>query len=266
MTPGYDPHGFSEDVVRNNTSLHEFRRPGHSYRYYLPSDLVELYHNTDEANAIAGFEFIESGRFAPLIRAADEFLTALYDRDMEYAREWVARNPDIAQFVFAFRHITDQHQLRHLPHVADKHLTSDRYSVQNAPAYTDQLPGTRYEQQNPHQLREQHADPADKPDLRAHLKRVERSSGDHELSGPGGFLRAGRFDQLLEASHKHFVPLDTDEKRSFARRNPGLTQYTSLWGWSQDLTYGEHMMTPWPAFPDIGFGETYTPPRDWGQD
>lgn len=241
-----------EPLNRQNGSLNEFKRPGHSYRNYIPQDLLELASATDRETALGGLSFMESGRFRPMIETADGLLANIDD---EYKPDWIARNPDLTEYVLAYRYLTGEGVDAEISAFASSHLTDDRYSATNVPTYPPALPGFKYQQQNPHELMAEYDDPLDKPELRRELNRIEQTV--EQIPDPG------HLDQFLGETHNHFTRLDLDEQRSFARRNPGATQFASVWGWSQDLTYGEFMLDDWPALPrreDVG--ETWTPPRD----
>lgn len=241
-----------ESLLRSNGSLNEFRRPGHSYRNFIPADLFDLASATDRDTALEGLSFIESGRFRPMIETADELLAGI---DEEYRPDWIARNPDLTEYVLVYRYLTGEGVDAEVSAYASSHLTDDRYSAVDVPTYPPGVPGFKYQQTNPHDLMDDHDDISDKGALREQLSRIERPLD--------VFLEPGRLKQFLEPAHKHFTRLDLDERRSFARRNPGATEYMSVYGWSEDLVYQESLTPNYPALPrreDVG--ETYTPPRD----
>lgn len=240
-----------DDRLADNSSLDAFRYPGHSYRNFVPADLTELLENTDRKTALAGVRFIESTRFEPMVIAADELVAGLHPEDRP---KWIARNPDLTEYVVAYRLIRDGGVDSSLADQAAAHLTADRYSAKNVPTFPTAVPGSRYGQQNPFRLREQHDDLEDKRDLRQLLDRLERDVSD--IPGPG------RLKTLADDGLFMFARLDPDEKRMFARRNPGLTAWMSLYGWSEDLINQDDLYGEWPPMPtDSEFQETFTPSR-----
>lgn len=50
-------------------------------------------------------------------------------------------------------------------------------------------------------------------------------------------VEGGRFYPLLEAGHKFFTPLDPDERREWAKRNPDMMEWIAVWGYLEDLNY-----------------------------
>lgn len=49
------------------------------------------------------------------------------------------------------------------------------------------------------------------------------------------YIEGERFVPLLEAGHKFFTQLDTDERERFARENPGLIRWIGVYGMAEDL-------------------------------
>lgn len=49
-------------------------------------------------------------------------------------------------------------------------------------------------------------------------------------------VESGRFYEFLKAGHKFFAPLDPDERREWAERNPDVMDWIGVWGYLEDLT------------------------------
>lgn len=49
------------------------------------------------------------------------------------------------------------------------------------------------------------------------------------------FIESGRFEPMLDATHKMFRALDPDERRAFAERNPGIMEWVNVWAFTEDL-------------------------------
>ena len=47
------------------------------------------------------------------------------------------------------------------------------------------------------------------------------------------FIESGRFEAVLEATHRFFAHLDEEEKEYFWTHNPDLMDWTSVWGYTK---------------------------------
>lgn len=47
-------------------------------------------------------------------------------------------------------------------------------------------------------------------------------------------VEAGRLAEMLRYTHKFFTPLDADEKRDWANRNPDMVEWMGVWAALED--------------------------------
>lgn len=78
--------------------IQELRQRGHSYRNFTPSEIRELLEDDDIPNDQIRdfFEFMESGRFRPMLKSTHKMFAAL---DPDEAEAFWRRNPDLMAWV-----------------------------------------------------------------------------------------------------------------------------------------------------------------------
>lgn len=55
-------------------------------------------------------------------------------------------------------------------------------------------------------------------------------------------IESARFEPILDKTHRMFVHLDEDERRDFARNNPGIMDWVSVWADLEDqATFEEYL-------------------------
>lgn len=65
------------------------------------------------------------------------------------------------------------------------------------------------------------------------------------------FIEGGRFEPMLEATHKFYIPLDPDERKEFWRRNPDLMRWVNVWAIANTLNRATtHKPKGVPLVPD----------------
>lgn len=87
----------------------ELRRRGHSYRNFEPEDVDAIIDSEGDAAAREFLDFIESGRWAPLLRALHKAYIPL-DTD-EQNTLW-RRNPDLLSWAGVWARANDQYDPR----------------------------------------------------------------------------------------------------------------------------------------------------------
>lgn len=61
------------------------------------------------------------------------------------------------------------------------------------------------------------------------LVRIAFQEGEYTAREWLGFIEAGRFENMLEAIHKMYIPLDKDERETFWRRNAPVLRWVHVW-------------------------------------
>lgn len=229
--------------------VRDLTRGGHSYRNFEPGDVLEALTTEIEAQGevdgraeVRGLmEFIESGRFADHLEAVSRFFGNL-DRDEQDT--FTRRNPDTVQWMGVWNTVEELNPFPEYQDIATRVLLDDRSqaNLTKVPDWQPREPimdrtlqddlGKRrrsYRNFTPDDFRRIWTDAAgdhrDEAQVRELWKRIE----------------ANRFQPVLETGHKFFSPLDPDERKSWARRNPGLIEWVSVWGMTEHLANAEEI-------------------------
>jgi len=61
------------------------------------------------------------------------------------------------------------------------------------------------------------------------IARIAFQEGEYTAREWLQYIEAGRFNEMLEAIHKMYVPLDADERETFWKRNPSVMVWVHVW-------------------------------------
>lgn len=67
------------------------------------------------------------------------------------------------------------------------------------------------------------------------FREVANGQGKREAREALEFVESGRFEPVLAATQRMFRALDGDERRQFAKENPGLMRWVNVWGFLEDV-------------------------------
>lgn len=215
---------------------------GQQYRNFDPVELVGVAFNEGLSEARDVLRFVESGRFEPFLDNTSDMFARL-DRDEK--ETFTRRNPDLVQWMSAYNVTEELNPYGDFAALASEVLIDgrDRADSDAVPPFEPKAIGdddlleslkTRrrsYRNFTPHEIRQ------------------ILTNGNFEAREVLGRIESGRFDPVLGRGHKFFAPLDPDERRLFARRNPGMMEWISVWGAAQHLIHGDQFFT----FSDMSF-------------
>lgn len=259
-----------EDILPEDgdgVTARDLTRRGHSYRNFDPGEFLQaLRTEIDEQGDFDGREtvrttlnFVESGRFADFLEATSRFYGNL-DRDERDT--FTRRNPDTTQWMGVWNTIEDLNPYPEMQQLAASVLTRNRSQAQldkvpdwrrRAPRRTpliDDLGERRRSYRNftPQDFREVWMDAAGDHTQEALVRNLWKR------------IESNRFRPVLRFGHKFFTPLDPDERRSWARRNPGLIEWISVWAMTEHLANAEEIPDVSPEDLFFSFTEDFPYP------
>lgn len=257
---------------------------GQQYRNFDPGEVAAVIDNQGIEAGQRVLRFIESARFEPFLSATSKFFDRL-DRDEQDT--FTQRNPDVVQWMTVWNESEEFNPLDDLRSEASDLLTSDRSERTEPPvsferrelthetllrdmafrrrSYRNWTPGEFREiAQQDHSISRGMLDELELFDAEIRQEIDTPVEVDGKTVGRALFdrIEAGRFEPVASNAHTFFAPLDPDERRLFARRNPGMTEWLSIWGFLQDLIHGNQLFSlsdvSFPLVPEIKPGEPNT--------
>jgi len=262
-------------------TLGDIRAKGHSYRGHAPDDVLAIVNNPDLDNADRenlqqaqdALAFIEGGRFGPWLEAVSEFFFRL---DADEAEAFTRRNPDTVEWMSAYNAAHELNPYTEYRDLARQSLGPDREAASNPPrfdpvtlsdgALLNDMTHRRRSYRNWSPLEFAEIAARDSVMVTAGAAaglgmgdaqwREETEfpidvGGEYVASHLFDRIEAGRFAPVLETVLRMFARLDPDERRSFARRNPGQVVYASERGNTVSMIHHEQLF---PRTPDY-YGE-----------
>lgn len=236
----------------------------HSYRNFQPHEFLDALDESPRNKVKGALKRLESRRLYGFLDALSIMFGHL-DRDEKVL--FTRRNPGLVLWMNAYNEVEELVAYPELVEVAEGMLDSEtgllkegaavppfeRKAVRGGRTHLEDLAFRRrsYREFTPQEILEVAQVPHDvsvglltelgvyNPEIRAKLE------GDVEISGKLagreviGRIESGRFKPMLKAGFKFFGPLDPDERRTFARRNPGVIMWLSAYGFTEDLIWGD---------------------------
>jgi hypothetical protein len=263
--------------------IQELTAGSHSYRNFNPAGFWDELprggppSNEDREVVHQSLQFIESGRFEPLLEALSDFFFKL---DTDEMRLFTRRNPDVVEWMGVWNKSKGLNSYREMVELAQESLSPGREHAPDAAAFERKqlsedtllkdmaFRRRSYRNWTPQEFREIiENDPYElSPGMLAELDiytAEAREDIDSAIEVAGRQVsrkllervEAGRFEPVLSEAHNFFSPLDPDERRMFARRNPGLLMWVSAYGFSHHLIHGEQLFPRaddfFPTLPEI---------------
>lgn len=248
---------------------------GHSYRNFNPLEIAEIVENDDltlheqQQELQQVLSFIESARLRDFCERTFAFFIKL-DRDEKEL--FTRRNPDLMQWVSVWglsQEATDP--LTEWREMATDYLAEDRSEATNPPDFpsVDTRDYDSLLQDMMHRRRsyrnwapvefERIMEPAetDLPKGRTRELGIYKPGFVDEIDEEAWPIEVdskdvarslldrvedGRFEPALAKGRKFFGPLDVDERRMFAARNPGIIRWISVYNESNHLIHGEEQL------------------------
>jgi len=245
----------------------ELQRRGHSYRNYDPQEFLdagaaalteaiendgqigEEIHETQQGLRSA-FGRIEAGRFKGFLMPLSRMFAAL---DADEQEMFTRRNPGLVEWMdVATRLEFDGRTLGELVGLADR-LIEERAQGQmlDAPPFERREPRrgkSLIEDAQTRRRSYRNWSPYEFIDLwENRLPRGEVDPNDpEEYSGPAvrevfDRIEDGRMAEAADEAMTFFAPLDPDERVLFARRNPGMLMWGSVYGRMNHLIHGDQL-------------------------
>lgn len=260
------------------TTLNDVTRKGHSYRGHEPEDIIAIVENDDLKpleqleQAQEAINFIEGARWGPFLDGLSRFFDRL-DRDEQEL--FTRRNPDLVRWISARNRAHEQDPITRWFELAGENLSAD--GAIDPPLFDRDPPRNdrdllrdmafrrrSYRNWSPHEFDDIVAREKIElsrgfaaeigwrtPDIRDDVSfpiQVEAKEVARELIGR---VEAGRFVDPLSDGLQMFARLDRDERRTFAARNPGFTQWMSAYGNTSHLIHGDQFQVPMPALREV---------------
>lgn len=255
-------------------TFHEARRVGHSYRNFNPDVLKRVLKNDGRDYAQQLLEFIESGRWKPVLDNLRKLSHTLLSTDLEILFQ---RNPDLAEWYEAYL-MVEHPSHDHLGSFTfgktlsdDRHraIVPDEYHFRPPPFDLDadlqtrvrgaiKSMGNRFQTWTPYAIstfsRGDLSTPIDMTDeLLAYIQQhqpigadIYRQYQQRNTALPREVLRhfytemrGGALNEFMDSLSLHHSRLDRDEARMFSRRNPGMMMQMDAYGRLQHLQYAE---------------------------
>lgn len=247
---------FVKGQSRSPPDFAEFRSRGHSYRNFNPREIrraIESDESDMDADAAVDLlQFIESGRYWPYLEAVHDLLAEwIADSAEVFAR----RNPDAVEWAALYADVTDQPFPTGLNRVAHDSLGPDRSKAINPPKYersrlvladnlVDSLQqrSSLYRSYTPHELHDGYT-----LIVNDAIPEYEPRAANRVMIDIYQDIEYGRLYTLADEALKMFARLDLDERRSFARRNPGIVMWMSAFGIMNDMLHEEQLQVPFPT-------------------
>jgi hypothetical protein len=250
----------------------DVRKKGHSWRDHAPEDIVAIIENRELQNADrdnlteaqGALRFIEAGRFEPFLEATSDFFFRL-DRDEQ--QMFLRRNPDVVEWMTVWNQAHDFNPYTGFRETARENMGGDPQEALNPPPFErGDLPDDRTLLNDMMFRRRSYRNwtPGEFEDImdREEIEITRGIATELDIFTPEARqeidfpvdeyaenvarklferIEAGRFDTLVAEAQEFFNPLDSDERRAFALRNPGIIMWMSARGRSQHMPHGEQL-------------------------
>jgi hypothetical protein len=250
----------------------DVRSKGHSWRGHAPEDIVAIIENPELQNvdrdnlteAQGALRFIEAGRFEPFLEATSDFFFKL-DRDEQ--QMFLRRNPDVVEWMTVWNQAHGFNPYTGFRETARENLGGDPPEAVNADpfergdltaadtplkdmmfrrrSYRNWTPGEFQDIMDREEIEITRGIATEldifTPEARQKIDFPVDESAKSVARKLFERIEAGRFDTLVSEAQEFFNPLDSDERRAFALRNPGIIMWMSARGRSQHMPHGEQL-------------------------
>lgn len=266
----------------------------HSYRGFEPEMFLSAKEESGGREARAALQRVEGGRFEPFLASLSKFFDRL-DRDEQIL--FTKRNPGIVLWIDAWQRLEEfagypervgQAEVLLDPEtgVMRDDVTPppyERVEIEKERSLLESLAFRRRSYRNftPGEIMDvsERQFTLDEGMVRElHLYDAEiRDNLDYPVDEEGrlvarallGRIEDGRFEPALSDGHTFFAPLDPDERRTFVRRNPGVTMWISVYGHTNHLIWGGEQLFPmssveWPPIEEVADGDDVPVGTDLG--
>lgn len=237
----------------------------HSYRGFQPEEFLVAWENaTDktgeerldaESTVRSAMGRMEGGRWEGFMESASTFFSKLDRDEMEL---FTRRNPDLVEWVSAWHTVNELRPYRDMRELARESLSPGRERAVNPPPFErGEIPSgeTLFSHLKTKRRSYRNWTPQEITDLYQQMRDGEISvvdprSADIEARKIYERVEGGRMEDLADETLLVFSRLDLDERRMFARRNPGIVMWMSAFGRMNGLIHGDQLQVDFPTLPE----------------
>jgi ribosomal protein L24E len=224
----------------------------HSYREHNTLQYMQLikneYRRNDNPYEVSNkIEIIEGSRYHEMLSACHRLMLSMNEKSEEL---FIQRNPDLIQWTILYQvSLESPDVLDYIDYWSDtmKAMTDDMSKTVNPPSF-EMIPLSGQELYEHLSIKSRkYSDWAPKS-----ITKMMNQIRDGTIDSPQSYATEGRkiykrieyetLFELMDKAHKNIVPLDLDERRSFARRNPGVISWMEPYAKSQHLIPPEQIL------------------------